>query len=85
MLNRLILSIVFSSSLWILTQSGDEFEDYRCKCVCPSLGVLQDPRVNDTGRRIYIDVVSPDNCTCEDVVFRATTTPKDIQERFCPR
>ncbi|CAF0721661.1 unnamed protein product [Rotaria sp. Silwood1] len=85
MLNRLILLIIFSSSLWFVVNCGDEFEDYRCRCVCPSLTVLQDPTVNETNRRVYVDVVAPDNCTCERVVFRTMKVSPSFQQRFCPR
>ncbi|CAF1313967.1 unnamed protein product [Rotaria sordida] len=64
---------------------ADEFEDYRCKCVCPSLTVLQDPSVNETNRHIYIDIVPPDNCTCYRVVFHTINATQNFQDRFCPR
>lgn len=85
MLNRFLILIIFSSSLWHLIDCGDEFEDYRCKCVCPSFTVLQDPKMNDTNRRVYVDVVPPDNCTCERVVFRTIKAESNFQQRFCPR
>jgi hypothetical protein len=85
MLNRLILCIIYSSSLWFLVNGADEFEDYRCRCVCPSFTVLQDPTMNETHRRVYIDVVAPDNCTCERVVFHTITASSSFQQRFCPR
>ncbi|CAF2307977.1 unnamed protein product [Rotaria sp. Silwood2] len=85
MLNRLILLIIFSSSLWFVVNCGDEFEDYRCRCVCPSFTVLQDAPVNETNRRVYVDVVAPDNCTCERVVFRTMKVSPSFQQRFCPR
>ncbi|CAF0751905.1 unnamed protein product [Didymodactylos carnosus] len=76
----LLIFIFFSSVL-----GGDEFEDYRCKCVCPSFTVVQDFAMNDTNRRIYVDVVPAENCTCKHVVFRTISAPADFQERFCPR
>ncbi|CAF0896014.1 unnamed protein product [Rotaria sordida] len=85
MLNRFILLIIFSLSLWFVVNCGDEFEDYRCRCVCPSFTVLQDPSVNETNRRVYVDVVAPDNCTCERVVFRTMKVSPSFQQRFCPR
>ena len=77
-----ILLLLFSSPLIF---AGDEFEDYRCKCVCPSLNVLDDRTVNDTNRRVYVDVVSPDDCNCQRVVFHSVIASKDFQDRFCPR
>lgn len=82
MLPLSILLLLFSSPLIF---AGDEFEDYRCKCVCPSLNVLDDRTVNDTNRRVYVDVVSPDDCNCQRVVFHSVTASKDFQDRFCPR
>ncbi|UJR22799.1 hypothetical protein I4U23_025830 [Adineta vaga] len=79
----IVLMMMFLSSSVVFC--GDEFEDYRCKCVCPSLTVLQDPSVNETDRRIYVDVVPPDKCTCQLVVFRSIEASKDFKEKFCPR
>jgi hypothetical protein len=74
--------MIFSSSLVFC---GDEFEDYRCKCVCPSFTVLQDSSVNETNRRVYVNVVPPENCTCQHVVFSSIKASPSFQERFCPR
>lgn len=84
-LNRVIrLAIVFLT-FFCIVNGGDEFEDYRCKCVCPSFTVLPDSPMNDTHRRVYVDVVAPDNCTCERVVFRTIQATASFQQRFCPR
>ncbi|UJR26204.1 hypothetical protein I4U23_007547 [Adineta vaga] len=85
MFNYLILSIILLSSFYSFINGADEFEDYRCRCVCPSFTVLQDPTMNDTHRRVYIDVVPPDNCTCERVVFHTIPATSGFQQRFCPR
>jgi len=77
-----LILLIFSSSLVF---GGDEFEDYRCKCVCPSFTVLQDSTVNETNRRVYIDVVPAENCTCPRVVFHNIPASPNFQERFCPR
>jgi hypothetical protein len=77
-----LIFLIFSSSFVF---GGDEFEDYRCKCVCPSFTVIQDSSVNETNRRVYVDVVPPENCTCQRVVFHAIKASKDFQDRFCPR
>lgn len=68
-----------------LIKGGDEFEDYRCRCVCPSFEVLKDPKMNDTHRRIYIEVVPAESCTCERVVFNTIEATHEFQQRFCPR
>jgi hypothetical protein len=82
LINSHLLLIFFSSSF---VSGGDEFEDYRCKCVCPSFTVINDPSVNETNRRVYVDVVPPDNCTCQRVVFHTIKAAPAFQERFCPR
>ncbi len=76
--------MMFSTSIVFC---GDEFEDYRCKCVCPSFTVLQvqDTPVNETNRRVYVDVVPPESCTCQRVVFRTIQATQNFQDRFCPR
>ena len=76
--------LIFTISSSIVL-AGDEFEDYRCKCVCPSFSILNDPSLNDTNRRVYVDVVPPNNCTCQAVVFRSIQAPKNVQDLFCPR
>ncbi|CAF1251701.1 unnamed protein product [Rotaria magnacalcarata] len=81
----IIPSLLMMLLLPSIVFSADEFEDYRCKCVCPSLTVLQDPSVNETNRRVYIDVVPPDNCTCYRVVFHTLKASQNFQDRFCPR
>jgi hypothetical protein len=82
MLVQTLLLLLCSTTL---TLAGDEFEDYRCKCICPSFTVLQDPSMNETNRRVYVDVVPPDNCTCARVVFHTIPASKDFRDRFCPR
>ncbi|CAF3389484.1 unnamed protein product [Rotaria sp. Silwood2] len=77
-----LILMIFSSSFVF---GADQFEDYRCKCVCPSLTVLQDPLVNETHRHVYIDVVPADNCTCYRVVFNTVIATQNFQDRFCPR
>jgi hypothetical protein len=77
-----LILLIFSSSLVF---GGDEFEDYRCKCVCPSFTVLQDPTVNETNRRVYVDVVPPDKCSCQHVVFHTINASEDFQAKFCPK
>ncbi|CAF1418609.1 unnamed protein product, partial [Didymodactylos carnosus] len=76
-----MLFLTFRSSVFC----GDEFEDYRCKCVCPLFTVVPGFDMNETNRRVYVDVVSPENCTCNQVVFRTIPAPSDFVDRFCPR
>ncbi|XP_006813796.1 proton-transporting V-type ATPase complex assembly regulator TMEM9-like [Saccoglossus kowalevskii] len=46
-----------------------QFDDVRCKCVCP-----QDP-ANNLTRNIYIKNVIPEQCSCAHIVKR--------EEKFC--
>ncbi|CAF1458727.1 unnamed protein product [Adineta ricciae] len=78
-----LILMVISSPLFVFC--GDEFEDYRCKCVCPSLAVLAGSPVNETDRRVYVDVVPPNKCLCQLVVFRSIEATQDFKDRFCPR
>ncbi|GAB1605748.1 transmembrane protein 9-like isoform X3 [Argonauta hians] len=55
-----------------------QYEDYRCKCVCPSQTVVN---ATETGRKVYIKKVNPNQCKCEDVVW---PLPEKATE-FCPR
>ena len=78
----IFLSLV---SLFGLSSAGDEFEDYRCRCACPSLTVLPGAPVNQSARRVYIDVVKPEHCSCREVVFRNISASEDFIAKFCPR
>ena len=75
--------VLFCSPLAV--KSADEFEDYRCKCVCPPMTVLQNVSKIEKDRRIYIDVVPAANCSCESVVFRAISTTEELKKAFCLR
>lgn len=55
-----------------------QYEDYRCKCVCPSQTVVN---ASETGRKVYIKNVNANQCKCEDVV---RPLPEKATE-FCPR
>ncbi|OQV17795.1 hypothetical protein BV898_08091 [Hypsibius exemplaris] len=41
----------------------DPLSDKRCKCVCP--------RLNTTGRAVFIQNVAPEQCNCDYVVLRS--------------
>ena len=65
-------------------QSG-QYEDFRCKCVCPSPGVVTND-TNASNRKLYIGNVSPNRCNCDYVVLPQLS--QDIQDKakeFCPR
>ncbi len=62
-----------------------EYNDFRCKCVCPSPGVVTN-ETSLTNRKLYIGNVSPNHCNCDYVVLPQLS--RDIQDKakeFCPR
>ncbi|CAI9735689.1 9 isoform X4 [Octopus vulgaris] len=74
-LTRLFYICLFTVVVTIVTA---QYEDYRCKCVCPSQTVVN---ATETGRKVYIKKVNPNQCKCEDVVW---PLPEKATE-FCPR
>lgn len=73
--------LLWSSSI----NAGDEFEDYRCKCVCPSLTVINNSSFSDNNRRIYVNVVQANNCSCKNVVFLSINASDAFKDQFCLR
>jgi len=63
---------------FIATPASAQFEDFRCKCICPSMEVVN---ATDTGRKVYIKAVAPEECNCVTVVEPA----EKIAKEFCPR
>ncbi|XP_029645748.1 transmembrane protein 9 isoform X4 [Octopus sinensis] len=74
-LTRLFYICLFTVVATVVTA---QYEDYRCKCVCPSQTVVN---ATETGRKVYIKKVNPNQCKCEDVVW---PLPEKATE-FCPR
>ena len=75
--------------------SASQHEDVRCKCICPDPAMLLDNKtspagngntVSSSGRKLYIDNVSPQQCNCDWMVL--TQLDPEYQKRskeFCPR
>ncbi|KAF7495191.1 Transmembrane protein 9 [Sarcoptes scabiei] len=62
-----------------------QYEDVRCKCICPVPSVVSNS-TNGTTRRLYIKNVLPNQCNCDFVVLPQLTS--DVQSKakeFCPR
>lgn len=76
-ITSLLIILFFSSA-----KAGDEFYDYRCICICPSFTVIGEA---ETNRKIYIDVLNKDSCSCENVLSKYKPNKTDILEKFCPR
>ncbi|KAG8194251.1 hypothetical protein JTE90_024580 [Oedothorax gibbosus] len=63
--------------------SNAQYEDVRCKCICPSPEVVKG---NKTERKLYIANVVPSQCKCEGVVMpQADEFLRAKEKEFCPR
>ncbi|GBM51116.1 Uncharacterized protein CG1161 [Araneus ventricosus] len=63
--------------------SDAQYEDVRCKCICPSPEVVKG---NKTERKLYIANVVPSQCKCEGVVMpQADDYVRAKEKEFCPR
>jgi len=71
-----------------------QYNDFRCKCICPSPQVVTGTDENATAktpqekpdRSVYIGNVHPHECNCDGVVLPQLTS--DVQgkaKEFCPR
>jgi len=76
--HHLFLSSLVLTLVLFLSPASAQFEDFRCKCICPSLEVVN---ATDTGRKVYILAVPPEDCNCETVV----KPEEKIAKEFCPR
>lgn len=62
-----------------------QYEDKRCKCVCPSLSAVLN-KTGGTERRPFIDNVPPSKCNCEGVILpRIGDQIVGKEQEFCPR
>lgn len=60
-----------------------QYEDVRCKCICPSPEVVKG---NKTKRMLYIGNVVSSQCKCEGVVIpQADEYVRAKEKEFCPR
>ena len=85
-LNLLVIVLVFECQSCLSSEGGSgQYDDFRCKCVCPSPGVVTND-TNASNRKLYIGNVSPNRCNCDYVVLPQLS--HDIQDKakeFCPR
>ena len=77
-LSTISIFLFLSIGSFFLPPSAAQFEDFRCKCICPSQEVVN---ATDTGRVVYIQPVAPENCNCQTVV----KPNEKIAKEFCPR
>lgn len=59
-----------------------QYEDVRCKCICPSTAVVKGSQTN---RKLYIMNVPPQRCNCEGVILPQANDIKGRESEFCPR
>ncbi|XP_015181118.1 PREDICTED: syntaxin-7-like [Polistes dominula] len=66
--------------------SHAQYDDKRCKCICPSLSSVINTTQPSLDRLIFIINVPPSQCKCEDVVLpKLGDQIKTKEEIFCPR
>lgn len=72
--------------LFCVDHSLGQYEDVRCKCVCPLPGVVTNGSDN-TNRKLYIGtMVQPNRCNCDGVVLpQLGPTMQGKAKEFCPR
>jgi len=75
------LCIILSCSQPVLSQ----YEDVRCKCICPSTSVVSTSADPTSDRKLYIGNVAPNKCACEYVVMPTIGDPNVKEGEFCPR
>lgn len=66
----------------VFVKAGDEFYDNRCICICPSFTVIKEA---ETNRKIYIDILNKENCSCENVLSKWKPNQTEMLRQFCPR
>lgn len=68
--------------LTVVHDCDAQYEDVRCKCICPSTAVVKG---SQTDRKLYIMNVSPQRCNCEGVILPQATDIRGKESEFCPR
>uniref|UniRef100_A0A131Y6C1 Putative secreted protein n=1 Tax=Ixodes ricinus TaxID=34613 RepID=A0A131Y6C1_IXORI len=67
----------------LVEKSSAQYEDVRCKCICPSTAVVSGGI--QTNRKLYIMNVPPRRCNCEGAILPQATDIKGRESEFCPR
>ncbi|XP_016914458.1 uncharacterized protein CG1161 [Apis cerana] len=69
-----------------LSESKAQYDDKRCKCICPSLPSVINTTQSSSERKTYIINVPPSECKCENVVLsKVGDQLKGKEEIFCSR
>ncbi|XP_053970608.1 uncharacterized protein CG1161 [Hylaeus anthracinus] len=80
------ISLVTAIILICLSQSEAQYDDKRCKCICPGLSSVISTAQSSLERQTYIINVPPSQCNCEGVVLsRVGDQIKGKEEIFCSR
>ncbi|KAF3425761.1 hypothetical protein E2986_10056 [Frieseomelitta varia] len=86
-----MLKHIFAATVIVLIcLSGSEvraqYDDKRCKCICPSLLSVINTTQSSSERKTYIINVPPSECKCENVVLsKVGDQLKGKEEIFCSR
>lgn len=84
---KMLKHILFVATIILisLSESEAQYDDKRCKCICPSLlSVINTTQSSE--RKSYIINVPPSECKCENVVLsKVGDQLKGKEEIFCSR
>ncbi|XP_076248560.1 uncharacterized protein CG1161 [Calliopsis andreniformis] len=80
------ISFITTIILICLSQSEAQYDDKRCKCICPSLSSVINTTQSSLERQTYIINVPPSQCNCEGVVLsKVGDQLKGKEEIYCSR
>lgn len=70
-------------ALSALPNAQAQYDDFRCKCVCPDLHVVNGTQ---SSRKLYVGNVPPSKCDCDNVILpQVSDDYKGKELEFCPR
>ncbi|XP_030762192.1 uncharacterized protein CG1161 [Sitophilus oryzae] len=80
--------LYFFLAIYIFQGAQAQFDDKRCKCICPSLSsVTNKTEKSHTSRLMHTTNDPPNKCNCEVVMLPRVADQLNITEmkEFCPR
>jgi len=86
----LLFSVCFLSYMYILSLSVTpvyaQYDNMRCKCVCPDVSVVVNGSTSNSHRKLYIANVESLKCDCANAVLPQIKGSLNGKEKeFCPR
>ncbi|CAH0716277.1 unnamed protein product, partial [Brenthis ino] len=73
-----LFSILFGNAM------SQFYEDKRCRCICPTISIVND--THKTLRTLYIAYVPPNLCNCNGVILpKVADEVRHNARMFCPR